>query len=107
MGEEREIEVRVRNPDTCEQTVQVELEVPGGFSVSPQIASQVVPPRSAATLRFTLRADGPADRRRQLLTADVTLGDQRYGQVAEAVVRVTAEGAPRPAQPHQKTGDRT
>ncbi|HEX7000554.1 MAG TPA: MBL fold metallo-hydrolase [Trueperaceae bacterium] len=107
VGEEREIEVRVRNPDTCEQTVQVELEVPGGFSVSPQIASQVVPPRSAATLRFTLRADGPADRRRQLLTADVTLGDQRYGQVAEAVVRVTAEGAPRPAQPHQKTGDRT
>src|SRR5690606_11513411 len=85
-GSERAIEVHVRNPDECERVVQVELRAPRGYSVSPRSVSRPVGARSSAVLGFTLRAEATHDRRRELLVADVTVGDRRYGQVAEAIV---------------------
>ncbi len=86
-GTEVLLEVVARNPfrraaDTC-----VRLALPDGWSAEP--AERVVRLRSHGERRLSVRVrTGPDPVRRARIGADLTVGDVRFGQQAEALVTV-------------------
>ena len=81
------LDVRVRNPSRAEERVEVELAVPAGWDVAPSRHAERVAGGASSTWRFTLRPFG-SSARWQRVAADVTIGERRYGQQAEALVSI-------------------
>lgn len=86
-GASLELEVWVRNPFTEPGEARVELVVPNGWAADPPTHVLPLDGRSEGTLRFGLRI-GSRPVRRARIAADLTIGDRRLGQHAEALVTV-------------------
>jgi glyoxylase-like metal-dependent hydrolase (beta-lactamase superfamily II) len=84
---ELELEVWVRNPFPDAGAARVELVVPAGWVADPPAQNLTLNGRSNGTLTFGLRV-GDAQVRRARVGADVTIGDRRLGQQAEALITV-------------------
>ena len=82
-----ELEVWVRNPFPERGEARVELVVPAGWRADPPVQRIVLDGRSNATVGFRLRA-GTTPVRRARVAADVSIGERRLGQHAEALVTV-------------------
>lgn len=62
-----------------------------GWSVRPARAGATIESGAEASLPFTLELPADAPPGRHVITADITLGDRRWGQLAEAWVDVIAQ----------------
>ena len=87
-GDLVDLEVVVRNPLPRAADASVRLVVPPGWAVDPAEGLAVgLDPQSEVRLPFRVRAgSGPV--RRARIGADVTVGETRLGEVAEALVTV-------------------
>ena len=82
------LEVVVRNPFERANDACVRLALPDGWSADPLEGRTTLGPKADARLDFTVRtAGGPV--RRARVGADLTVGDRRFGQQAEALVTLT------------------
>lgn len=88
-GEELKLDVTARNPFPREDAVVVQLEVPDGWKVSPRAHEKQVPARSDVDVAFQISPPVGVTARRARVTADLTVGNTRFGQQAEALVSVT------------------
>jgi len=86
-GEGIELVVELRNPFDHEADATVRLALPGGWRCEPAQRDVFLEPRGEGTAAFAVTPDGPP--RRVPVAADVTIGDVRFGQTAEALVTVT------------------
>jgi len=89
-GEQVTLHVTVRNPFPHEDSVIVQLEVPDGWKASPQTKRIEVAGRSEATVDFGVVPPVGLVMSRARLVADLTVGETRFGQHAEALVDVIA-----------------
>jgi glyoxylase-like metal-dependent hydrolase (beta-lactamase superfamily II) len=86
-GGELEAAVVVENPLDRDTTAIVRLVVPDGWRVEPPEREVEVSAEGEATARFHVRT-GAEPVRRARVAADVTIGETRFGQQAEALVDV-------------------
>lgn len=89
-GGQRTLEVLVRNDSNCEERVVVDLRAPAGFTVEPESDSRLVPARGSMVLNFNVTATAAEPGRRYRFAADMTVGDRRHGQAAEALISIEA-----------------
>jgi glyoxylase-like metal-dependent hydrolase (beta-lactamase superfamily II) len=81
------LEVCVRNPFARVERAHVELALPAGFSASPPAEDVELPPHGEGAVRFVV--DAPSERvRRARVAADLTVGNVRFGEQAEALIDV-------------------
>lgn len=86
-GETFTVTAEVRNPYSDEKDVRVSLEAPSGWQVSESMKILTVTGLGTGTAKFTVKpAEVPV--RRARIAADVVIGDQKFGQQAEALVTV-------------------
>lgn len=85
-GEPLWLEVHVRNPLDHRATVTVTLAHPPGWTAAPEAQELDLEVGAEEILLFRITAAGPV--RRARVAADVTAGDLRLGQQAEALVDV-------------------
>ena len=86
-GTPLDVEVEVRNPFGRRETADVTLVVPEGWTLFPATARVVLEANATARCSFRIVPAGPA-RRRARIAADLSVGERRFGQHAEAVVTV-------------------
>jgi glyoxylase-like metal-dependent hydrolase (beta-lactamase superfamily II) len=84
-GEVLALEVIVRNPFDRSNEACVTLALPDGWSAEPLEGRTTLEPKADARLHFAVRTAGVASRRARI-GADLTVGDRRFGQQAEALV---------------------
>jgi glyoxylase-like metal-dependent hydrolase (beta-lactamase superfamily II) len=77
-------DVIVRNPFDREEPAVVRLAVPAGWTVDPEAQEVELDAKAESVVRFTVVPAGPGR-----LAADLTVGDTRFGEQAEAVVEAT------------------
>ena len=82
-GPDVDFRVAVRNPFDREETASVRLLVPPGWTVSPAVQRVELAPHGRGDVVFCVHAT-EAGR----VSADLTVGETRYGQQAEALVEV-------------------
>ncbi len=87
VGGEVLLEVVVRNPFGRAEEAHVRLALPAGWSAAPSERRVALAPRGEARVDFTVRPGGGPVRRARV-GADLTVGDVRFGQQAEALVSV-------------------
>ena len=92
MGAEQVLTVHVRNPYPAARRARVRLVLPVGWPSVRHEQQVDLAPRAGATLSFRVRAGRPGPRQR--LAADVSIGELRLGQHAEALVDVGTAPAP-------------
>ena len=80
-GPEVDFTVSVRNPFDRDETAAVRLVVPAGWTVTPPVREAELEPHGETDLEFRVVADGPGR-----VGADLTVGETRFGQQAEALV---------------------
>jgi glyoxylase-like metal-dependent hydrolase (beta-lactamase superfamily II) len=80
--------VIVRNHAATPRPAEVRLRVPAGWSASPAEADVIVPADAAASIDFEVRIPAGARSGRVVITADVTLGGDPRGELAESLVEV-------------------
>ena len=95
VGAEQVLTVHVRNPYPAARLARVRLVLPVGWPSVRHEQQVDLAPRAGATLSFRVRAGRPGPRQR--LAADVSIGELRLGQHAEALVDVGTAPAPGPA----------
>jgi hypothetical protein len=78
--------VIVRNHAATPRPAEVRLRVPAGWSASPAEADVIVPADAAASIDFEVRIPAGARSGRVVITADVTLGGDPRGELAESLV---------------------
>lgn len=83
-------DVEVVNPFGHDDTVEVELVVPSGWTSTPSRAAIVLPEHGSGVVHFDVTPAGPPVRRARI-GADLTVGRRRFGQHAEALVDVIDE----------------
>jgi glyoxylase-like metal-dependent hydrolase (beta-lactamase superfamily II) len=76
-----EFTVTVLNPFDRTETAHVRLVAPAGWTVEPPERDVELEPRGAASLAFRVAATGAGR-----IAAELTVGDARFGQQAEAIV---------------------
>lgn len=86
-GQRLGLELRVTNHGARDAVARAGLVAPPGWTVAPPEASGTVAPGETGTLRFTL-AVPEAAAGRSVVCAELTLGERRFGQIAEALVDV-------------------
>ncbi len=86
VGEALELEVTVRNPFDRAETATVRLVAPERWLVTPAEHSAQLGAHQEMAVRFELLPDAPA--RRARVAADLTVGETRFGEQAEALVDV-------------------
>jgi glyoxylase-like metal-dependent hydrolase (beta-lactamase superfamily II) len=93
VGDVLALEVLVRNPFDRPGEACVTLAVPGGWTAEPLEGRTMLEPKGHGRISFIVRtpAGGPPVRRARI-GADLTVADRRFGQQAEALVTVAAEG---------------
>jgi glyoxylase-like metal-dependent hydrolase (beta-lactamase superfamily II) len=84
---ELELAVVLESPFERDATATVRLVLPDGWTASPPEREVEVAAGGEATARFRVRA-GPERAGRVRVAADVTIGETRFGQQAEALVEV-------------------
>jgi glyoxylase-like metal-dependent hydrolase (beta-lactamase superfamily II) len=84
-GDRLELEVTIRNPFERPERATVELTVPDGWVASESVEARL-PSRGEAAVRVEVTPNGPV--RRARVAADVTVGETRFGEQAEALVDV-------------------
>ena len=89
-GQFCDVAVEVRNPFNRTVEARVRLVTPQGWTVQEPERRFTLEAYGSSETAFTLRLPDTAPLRRARIAADVTLGDQRLGQVAEALVTVLA-----------------
>lgn len=90
--------VEVENPYQVGTEAEVSLVLPLGWSVDQAQRRIQLQPSMSGQLRFRVQV-GARPGRRQRITADVTIGGTRFGQIADAVVDVIErETGPRTPQ---------
>ncbi len=82
--------VVVRNHAAVPRAAVVRLRVPAGWSASPVEAAFSVPGDGAASAPFTISVPGGAGPGRVVITADITLGGDGRGELAETLLEVLA-----------------
>jgi hypothetical protein len=82
-----ELEVTVRNPFPRAERARVEVALPGGFTASPASEELELMPHGEGTVRFVVRVSAEPARRARV-AADLTVGDVRFGEQAEALIDV-------------------
>jgi glyoxylase-like metal-dependent hydrolase (beta-lactamase superfamily II) len=80
-GPEVDITVSIRNPFDRDQTAAVRLVAPAGWTVSPPVREAELGPHGEAEVEFRVVATGAGR-----VAADLTVGETRFGQQAEALV---------------------
>jgi hypothetical protein len=80
-GPEVDFTVSIRNPFDRDETAAVRLVVPAGWTVIPPVREAELEPHGETDLEFRVVADGPGR-----VGADLTVGETRFGQQAEALV---------------------
>jgi glyoxylase-like metal-dependent hydrolase (beta-lactamase superfamily II) len=83
-----EIEVTVRNPFPARETVRLELALPAGWEVEPAWHELALDGGAEQTATFWVSAPPDQLVERARIGADLTVGDTRFGQQAEALVSV-------------------
>ncbi|MFL5928284.1 MAG: MBL fold metallo-hydrolase [Gaiellaceae bacterium] len=86
-GESLDVTVEVRNPFERDESALVALAVPDGWRCEPLGRELALAARGEARAAFRVVTAGPA--RRVAIAADLTVGETRFGQQAEALVTVT------------------
>jgi glyoxylase-like metal-dependent hydrolase (beta-lactamase superfamily II) len=86
------LELRVTNHGAAAAEARAALALPPGWSAEPAAAAAPVGPGGTAILPFAVAVPAGAAGR-HVVCADLTLGERRFGQVAEALVDVGAAGA--------------
>ena len=87
-GEEMFLEVEVRNPAASREEVAVTLTGPPGWTLQPPSAAVTLDPGEHSWLKFDVMVPDIPAVHRAVLTADLRVGDRRYGQGAEALVTI-------------------
>jgi glyoxylase-like metal-dependent hydrolase (beta-lactamase superfamily II) len=80
-GPEVDFCVSIRNPFGRDETASLRLVVPAGWTVSPEVRQVELEPHAEADLEFHVVATGAGR-----VAADLTVGETRFGQQAEALV---------------------
>jgi glyoxylase-like metal-dependent hydrolase (beta-lactamase superfamily II) len=80
-GPEVDFSVTIRNPFDRDETAAVRLVVPAGWTVSPPVREAELGPHGEAEVEFRVVATGAGR-----IAADLTVGETRFGQQAEALV---------------------
>lgn len=86
-GGEFGLDVTVSNPFARSERAQVRLAHSDGFEAAPAVAEIELPALGEGCVRFAVRASGGPGRRLRI-AADLTVGDARFGEQAEALVDV-------------------
>lgn len=88
------VEVRLTNLGPEPAEARLVIDPPPGWSVRPEAASAIAEPE--VELAIAVELDVPAGTRagRHVITVDVTLGERRWGQLAEAWIDVIEEETP-------------
>lgn len=81
------LEVAIRNPHPRNEVALVSVAVPDGWSAAPRLREIALPCGGEATATFDVTV-GRAPTVRARVAADVSVGDVRYGEQAEALVDV-------------------
>lgn len=87
-GERLDIEVEVLNPLPEPEEAVVRLIIPAGWQIEADEIRLQINPCDAGRIHFYITPPEGLSQRRARLAADVTIGRQRYGQIAEALVTV-------------------
>ncbi|HEX3227129.1 MAG TPA: MBL fold metallo-hydrolase [Gaiellaceae bacterium] len=82
-----ELEVTVRNPFARAERAHVELALPAGFTGEPAAEDVELSPHGEGAVRFVVRASSERVRRARV-AADLTVGDVRFGEQAEALIDI-------------------
>ena len=82
--------VVVRNHAAVPRPAEIRLRMPPGWSASPVEAAVAVPADGAASVAFDIRVPTGANPGRVVITADITLGDDPRGELAESLLEVLA-----------------
>ena len=77
----------VRNPFDRDEIAVVRLVLPDGWEATPAGLEVAIDARGEAVVRFRVRA-GAERERRVRVAADLTFGEARFGQQAEALMDV-------------------
>jgi glyoxylase-like metal-dependent hydrolase (beta-lactamase superfamily II) len=85
-GETLVLDVEVLNPFGREETAAVELVVPQGWEVAPARAEVLLAAHGTGSVRFDVRPAAPGA---AVIAADLSVGDRRFGQQAQALVNAT------------------
>jgi glyoxylase-like metal-dependent hydrolase (beta-lactamase superfamily II) len=86
-GGEVDLEVTVRNPFDRDETAAVRLVLPDGWEATPADPEVAIAARGEAVVSFRVRV-GAERERRVRIAVDLTVGEARFGQQAEALVDV-------------------
>ena len=86
-GGDLTLQVFVRNPFARAEDALVRLALPAGWAAEPPERRVRLEPRGEARLEFRVRPAGGSVRRARV-AAELTVGDVRFGQQAEALVTV-------------------
>jgi glyoxylase-like metal-dependent hydrolase (beta-lactamase superfamily II) len=95
-GDEAQVRVTVRNPFARDEIARIALAVPRGWVATPSVSDLAIPSHRSASVGFSVRPSPGTRVRRARIAADVTVGERRFGQLAEALITVGPE-APRRA----------
>lgn len=79
--------VEVKNPYKEERKAKLSLITPQGWHVGPAIKTFTL--SDTTTISFELIPQEKSNRRRVRIAVDVTIGDHRFGEQAEALITVT------------------
>ncbi|WP_219836997.1 MBL fold metallo-hydrolase [Paenibacillus sp. R14(2021)] len=87
-GKTTEVTVEVLNPFPSKEKVTVRLIIPSGWNADTKELQLYINPRSVETVRFAFTAPEGSLVKRARIAADITIGDRKLGQQAEALVTV-------------------
>jgi glyoxylase-like metal-dependent hydrolase (beta-lactamase superfamily II) len=87
------LDVQVTNHATEARPAAVGLVLPDGWAAEPASLEAQVPGEEMAPLSFTVTVPTTERPGRRMLLTEISLGDRRYGQRAEAIVDVQEPGA--------------
>ncbi len=85
------IEVRLTNLGPEPAAALVTIDPPPGWSAQPDRATGRIAPDAEEAFAFELDVPAGTPSGRHVITADVTLGDRRWGQLAEAWIDIIEE----------------
>jgi glyoxylase-like metal-dependent hydrolase (beta-lactamase superfamily II) len=91
-GEKLALELRVTNLGAEAAAFEVALDLPAGWMAEPAAVAATIEPGGELVLPFRVAIPAGAAAARHVLTADITLANRRWGQLAEAIVDVSLGG---------------